>query len=365
GYHYNGKVLPILDKVDTVAEQLPSLQKLVIVPILKSKDLNSQYNNQINWEDCLTTRGETWFEPVEFNHPLYIMFSSGTTGKPKCIVHGTGGSLLQHRKEHVLHTDLTERDVFFYFTTCGWMMWNWLVSGLATGCTLVLFDGSPSYPSANRLTDLIDNEKISVFGTSAKFIAALEKAGSKPIESHSLASLKTILSTGSPLLHENFRYIYNQFKQDVCLASISGGTDILSCFVLGNPTLPVFEGEIQCAGLGMDVQIYDELGTPIQQEKGELVCRKPFPSCPIGFWNDPNGEKFHSAYFSRFPNIWAHGDYGELTAHGGFVIHGRSDAVLNPGGVRIGTAEIYRQVEKIDQILECLAVGQKWDGDER
>ena len=365
GYHYNGKVLSIIDKVDAVAEQIPTLEKLVIVPILNNDSIQSKSAIQIKWQDCLTVRAETYFEPVEFNHPLFIMFSSGTTGKPKCIVHGTGGTLLQHRKEHVLHADLTENDVFFYYTTCGWMMWNWLVSGIASGATLVLFDGSPSYPNATSLIDLIDKEKISIFGTSAKFIAALEKSGATPIETHSLKSLKTILSTGSPLLHENFRYIYSKFKTDVCLSSISGGTDILSCFVLGNPTLPVYEGEIQCAGLGMDVAIFDELGNSITQEKGELVCRKPFPSCPIGFWNDPIGEKFHSAYFSRFPNIWAHGDYGEITENGGFVIHGRSDAVLNPGGVRIGTAEIYRQVEKVEHVLECLAVGQNWQGDER
>lgn len=365
GYHYNGKVLSIIDKVDAVAAQIKSLEKLVIVPVLAEDKIRSTSALQVKWQDCLNTRAETYFEPVEFNHPLFIMFSSGTTGKPKCIVHGTGGTLLQHRKEHVLHVDLTENDVFFYYTTCGWMMWNWLVSGIASGATLVLFDGSPSYPNATNLVDLIDKEKISIFGTSAKFIAALEKSGATPITTHSLKSLETILSTGSPLLHENFRYIYNKFKKDVCLSSISGGTDIISCFVLGNPTLPVYEGEIQCASLGMDVAIFDELGSPIKQEKGELVCRKPFPSCPIGFWNDPNGEKFHSAYFSRFSNIWAHGDYGEITEHGGFVIHGRSDAVLNPGGVRIGTAEIYRQVEKIDQILECVAVGQNWQGDER
>jgi len=365
GYHYGGKVLSILDKVDIVASQLPSLRKLVIVPVLKQLSQESTSPLQIGWSESLSVKGDPWFEPVDFNHPLYIMYSSGTTGKPKCIVHGTGGSLLQHRKEHVLHVDLKPEDIFFYFTTCGWMMWNWLVSGLASGCTIVLYDGSPSHPDANRLLDLIDQENISLFGTSAKFIAALEKAGCDPKETHSLSSLRTILSTGSPLLHENFRYVYHHIKKDLCLSSISGGTDILSCFVLGNPTLPVFEGEIQCAGLGMDVQIYNDSGQPIQGEKGELVCRNPFPSCPIGFWNDPTGEKFHSAYFSRFQNTWAHGDYGELTDQGGYIIHGRSDAVLNPGGVRIGTAEIYRQVEKIDQIIECLAVGQKWEGDER
>jgi acetoacetyl-CoA synthetase len=293
------------------------------------------------------------------------MYSSGTTGVPKCIVHGAGGSLLQHLKEHQLHTDLGPDDVFFYFTTCGWMMWNWLVSGLATGATLVLYDGSPFAGEGRGLLDAIDREGITVFGTSAKFIAALEKAGHKPRESHSLATLKAILSTGSPLSHESFEYVYRDFKTDVCLSSISGGTDILSCFVGGCPILPVHVGEIQAPGLGMAVEIWDEEGRPVVGEKGELVCTRPFPSAPVGFWNDPDGSKYRAAYFDSWPNIWAHGDYGEITANGGFIIHGRSDAVLNPGGVRIGTAEIYRQVEKIEDVIESIVIGQEWQDDVR
>jgi acetoacetyl-CoA synthetase len=281
-----------------------------------------------------STATDVDFERLPFDHPLYIMYSSGTTGVPKCIVHGAGGSLLQHLKEHQLQTDLRREDVFFYFTTCGWMMWNWLVSGLASGATVVLYDGSPFAEEGRMLLDAIDRERISVFGTSAKFIAALEKAGHKPAQSHELSSLKTILSTGSPLSHESFEYVYRDFKADVCLSSISGGTDILSCFVGGCPILPVHVGEIQAAGLGMAVEIWDDEGSAVSGEKGELVCTRPFPCAPIGFWNDPDGSKYHGAYFDSYPDIWAHGDYGEITGNGGFVIHGRSDAVLNPGGVR-------------------------------
>ena len=284
---------------------------------------------------------------------------------PKCIVHGAGGTLLQHVKELGLHSDVGADDTLFYYTTCGWMMWNWLVSGLALGATLVLYDGSPFHPEPTRLIDLIDAEEISVFGTSAKFIAALEKAGAKPRETHKLSRLKAILSTGSPLAHESFDYVYRDIKTDVCLSSISGGTDIVSCFALGNPVSPVYRGEIQCKGLGMDVQVWNDAGQPVIGEKGELVCAKHFTSMPVGFWNDADGEKFRSAYFETFPGIWAHGDYAEETPHGGLIIHGRSDAVLNPGGVRIGTAEIYRQVEKVEQVLESIAIGQEWDGDVR
>jgi acetoacetyl-CoA synthetase len=293
------------------------------------------------------------------------MYSSGTTGVPKCIVHGAGGTLLQHLKEHRLQVGLRPGDVFFYFTTCGWMMWNWLVSGLASGATLLLYDGSPFAAEGNLLLDAIDGEGINVFGTSAKFIAALEKGGKQPARSHDLDSLRTILSTGSPLSHESFEYVYRDFKADVCLSSISGGTDILSCFVGGCPVLPVRCGEIQAAGLGMAVEIWNDAGAPVRGEKGELVCTRPFPSCPIGFWNDADGARFRAAYFDRWPGVWAHGDYGELTAHDGFVIHGRSDAVLNPGGVRIGTAEIYRQVERIPEVLESIVIGQHWADDVR
>jgi acetoacetyl-CoA synthetase len=308
---------------------------------------------------------ELRFEQLPFNHPLYILYSSGTTGKPKCIVHGAGGTLLQHIKEQQLHTDLCRDDVFFYFTTCGWMMWNWLVSGLASGCTVVCYDGSPFAHDGDRLLDAIDAEGITVFGVGAKYIDALEKAGKQPRLTHSLASLRTMLSTGSPLSAHSFEWVYQQVKADVCLSSISGGTDIISCFVLGNPNLPVYAGEIQCSGLGMAVAIFNERGEPVVGEKGELVCTRPFPCAPVGFWNDEDGARYHRAYFARFDNVWAHGDYGELTDRGTAIIYGRSDAVLNPGGVRIGTAEIYRQVETLAEIVDSVVVGQQWQDDER
>ncbi|TLX56754.1 acetoacetate--CoA ligase [Stutzerimonas nosocomialis] len=368
GYRYAGKTLDLTAKLNEILQQLPSLQRLIVVPYARAETRVGDFRTDAQvalWSDVYTPGGEPEFTPVPFDHPLYILYSSGTTGVPKCIVHGTGGVLLQHVKEHGLHTDLGEDDTLFYFTTCGWMMWNWLVSGLALGATLVLFDGSPFHPGASRLMDLIDAEGISLFGTSAKYLAALEKAGVKPRESHRLERLKGVLSTGSPLSHESFEYVYRDLKADVCLSSISGGTDIVSCFALGNPVLPVRRGELQCKGLGMDVQVWDEEGRRVVGEKGELVCAQHFPSMPVGFWNDADGEKFRSAYFETFPGVWAHGDYAEETEHGGLIIHGRSDAVLNPGGVRIGTAEIYRQVEKIDEVLESIAIGQEWDGDVR
>jgi acetoacetyl-CoA synthetase len=293
------------------------------------------------------------------------MYSSGTTGVPKCIVHGHGGTLLQHLKEHQLHTDLTRDDVLFYFTTCGWMMWNWLVSGLASGCTVVLYDGSPFHPGARTLWKMAAEEKVTVFGTSAKYLAAVEKVGVKPARSFDLGKLRAILSTGSPLVPESYDYVYREIGADLQLASISGGTDIVSCFALGNPIAPVYRGELQCRGLGMAVAVYDEDGNETVGRKGELVCTKPFPSMPVGFWNDPDGARYHDAYFARFDNTWCHGDYAELTPRGGLVIYGRSDAVLNPGGVRIGTAEIYRQVEKLEEVLESIVVGQAWDNDVR
>src|SRR5690606_28508078 len=291
--------------------------------------------------------------------------SSGTTGVPKCIVHGGGGTLLQHLKELVLHTDLHRHDRIFYFTTCGWMMWNWLVSSLAVGATVMLYDGSPFHPGPEGLWKYAEEEGISVFGTSAKYIAALEKSGLKPREQFDLSRLRAILSTGSPLLPESFDYVYRDIKEDLQLSSISGGTDIISCFALGNPMLPVYKGELQCRGLGMAVDVFDENGHPVRETKGELVCTRPFPSMPVHFWNDPDGKKYHKAYFSRFENTWCHGDFAELTEHDGMIIYGRSDATLNPGGVRIGTAEIYRQVEKLEEVLESIAVGQRWKGDER
>lgn len=368
GYRYAGKNLDLTAKLNEILERLPSLQQLVVVPYsnpaARAGDFRSAARVSL-WQDFYQAGGEPQFTPVSFEQPLYILYSSGTTGVPKCIVHGVGGTLLQHVKELGLHTDLSADDTLFYYTTCGWMMWNWLVSGLALGASLVLFDGSPFHPGAERLIDLIDAENISLFGTSAKFIAALEKAGARPRETHNLSRLKAILSTGSPLAHESFEYVYRDIKRDVCLSSISGGTDIVSCFALGNPTLPVWRGELQCKGLGMDVQVWNEAGQSVIAEKGELVCARHFPSMPVGFWNDAAGEKFHAAYFAGFPGVWAHGDYAEITEHGGLVIHGRSDAVLNPGGVRIGTAEIYRQVEKVEQVLESIAIGQDWEGDVR
>jgi acetoacetyl-CoA synthetase len=368
GYRYAGKNLDLTDKLNEILERLPSLQQLLLVPYSNPKARTEalQTEAQVSlWQDFYQPGGTPAFTQVAFDHPLYILYSSGTTGVPKCIVHGSGGVLLQHVKELGLHTDLSASDTLFYYTTCGWMMWNWLVSGLALGATLVLFDGSPFHPGAERLIDLIDAENISIFGTSAKYLAALEKAGAKPGSTHRLQRLKAILSTGSPLSHESFEYVYREIKSDLCLSSISGGTDIVSCFALGNPLLPVWRGELQCKGLGMDVQVWNDAGQPVIGEKGELVCAKHFPSMPVGFWNDPQGEKFKSAYFDTFPGVWAHGDYAEETAHGGLVIHGRSDAVLNPGGVRIGTAEIYRQVEKVEEVLESIAIGQDWNNDVR
>jgi acetoacetyl-CoA synthetase len=368
GYRYAGKCIDLTGKLNEILARLPSLRQLIVVPYALPEAHAENYHTQARvalWDDCYQAGGEPEFVQVPFEQPLYILYSSGTTGVPKCIVHGVGGTLLQHVKELGLHTDLTAEDCLFYYSTCGWMMWNWLVSGLALGASLVLFDGSPFHPGPERMIDLIDSESISIFGTSAKYLAALEKAGAKPGSSHQLTRLKTILSTGSPLSHESFEYVYRQIKSDLCLSSISGGTDIVSCFALGNPVLPVWRGELQCKGLGMDVQVWNDAGQSVTGEKGELVCSQHFPSMPVGFWNDADGSKFHAAYFENFPGIWAHGDYAEVTEHGGLVIHGRSDAVLNPGGVRIGTAEIYRQVEKIEAVLESIAIGQEWHDDVR
>ncbi|WP_445361330.1 acetoacetate--CoA ligase [Microbulbifer sp. EKSA005] len=373
GYFYNGKVIDSLPRLREIMQRIESIETLVVVPVARSEEETAQVLAaeplgkavlQQAFEAAAPAR-ELSFVQTEFNHPLYIMYSSGTTGVPKCIVHGVGGTLLQHLKEHRLHGDLRREDTLFYFTTCGWMMWNWLVSGLACGATLVLFDGSPFYPSSQSLWDMTDEEGISVFGTSAKYIAALEKSGCKPRETHKLEKLRAVLSTGSPLAHEGFRYVYRDIKADLCLSSISGGTDIVSCFALGNPTLPVYAGELQCRGLGMAVEVWNDTGSPVVEEKGELVCSKSFPCMPIGFWNDPDGAKYRSAYFENWPGVWAHGDYAEITAHGGVVIYGRSDAVLNPGGVRIGTAEIYRQVEKVEEVLDSICIGQPWHDDVR
>jgi acetoacetyl-CoA synthetase len=363
GYCYNGKVLDISDKVNPIQAQLPCLCATVVVRFSRA---HHRIDQAIDWEQFLDRSSSApAFTQLPFNSPLYIMFSSGTTGVPKCIVHGAGGTLLQHLKEHALHTDLDRDDVLFYFTTCGWMMWNWLVSGLAQGVTLVLFDGSPFAPTPEILWDIAEQERISVFGTSAKYLSALEKAAVKPRDSHNLTNLRSILTTGSVLAPESFDYVYRDIKSNLCLSSISGGTDIISCFALGNPTLPVYRGQLQCRGLGLNVQVYNDKGQAVNGKKGELVCTNSFPSMPLGFWHDSDGSRYFNAYFARFENTWAHGDYAEITAQQGVIIYGRSDATLNPGGVRIGTAEIYRQVEKLEVVLESIAVAQNWQDDER
>jgi acetoacetyl-CoA synthetase len=367
GYYYNGKVFDSTNKLKEIVEQLPSVEKTIIWPYAGGELPLDAIPHAMAWEKFIQDhhQADLQFESLPFNHPLFVMFSSGTTGKPKCIVHGAGGTLLEHIKEHQLHCDIKPGDRAFYFTTCGWMMWNWLVSALASGATLLLYDGSPIEPTGNILFDYADAESMTLFGASAKYIDALAKAGVKPIQTHNLSTVRMMTSTGSPLVPESFDYVYTSIKKDMCLASISGGTDIIGCFALGNPIAPVWRGELQTRSLGLAVDVYDDQGRPVRMEKGELICTAPFPSMPIGFWNDPNNEKYHNAYFNRFPHIWCHGDFVELTEHDGMIIYGRSDAVLNPGGIRIGTAEIYRQVEQIDEILESIAVGQDWDGDVR
>ena len=370
GYWYNGKPVDCLAKNAEIAGQMPSLVRTVVVSYLSDALELSAIKNSMRYADFLApfTADEIDFAPLSFDHPLYIMFSSGTTGVPKCIVHCHGGALLQHLKEHQLHGDVKPGDRVFYFTTCGWMMWNWLVSGLASQATVLLYDGSPFADKGKVLFDYADAEGMTHFGTSAKFIDAAAKMGLKPRETHQLTALRAIFSTGSPLAPESFDYVYRDIKADVLLASISGGTDILSCFALGSPILPVYRGELQCRGLGMAVNVYDDEGQPIpagKGERGELVCTAPFPAMPIGFWNDADGSRYRAAYFENFDNIWCHGDFVELTAHEGMIIYGRSDAVLNPGGVRIGTAEIYRQVEQLDEVVESLVIGQDWEHDVR
>jgi acetoacetyl-CoA synthetase len=367
GYYYGGKTIETLGRIEEVVRQLPSLEKVVVVPYISEQPHLASIPKAVRLGEFLAPfrPADIAFERLPFSHPLAILYSSGTTGVPKCIVHGVGGTLLQHLKEHQLHTDLHHGERLFYFTTCGWMMWNWLVSGLATGATLLLYDGSPFYPNPNVLFDLADTEGMTVFGTSAKYIDALCKLDLRPRQTHQLDSLRTMASTGSPLSPESFEYVYAAMKSDLLLSSISGGTDIVSCFVLGSPWLPVWKGEIQCRGLGLKVEVYDDGGRPVVGEKGELVCSAPFPSMPVGFWNDPGGTRYHDAYFARFPGVWCHGDYMELTPHGSAIIYGRSDAVLNPGGVRIGTAEIYRQVEQLPEVVESLVIGQDWDKDVR
>ena len=394
GYFYGGKTLNSLDKLKSILNQLDSVERILVVPYVNTditlktakQTLQNPSSQKVTlWQHALSkgqsivvekseatdmplSSIEIEFEPLPFDHPLYILYSSGTTGAPKCIVHSAGGTLIQHYKELVLHTDVKPEDTVFYYTTCGWMMWNWMTSTLMTGASLVIFDGSPFYPETSTLWNMIEKEQVSIFGTSAKYISTLQKLNYVPNTQHDLSKIRTLLSTGSPLSSSSYDFAYSCIKQNMCLSSIAGGTDIISCFVLGNPTLPVYKGEIQCLGLGMAVNVYDEHGKPLPDKKqGELVCEKPFPAMPIGFYNDKNNEKYISSYFNTFNNVWAHGDIvekipREFNGHHytSLVIHGRSDAVLNPGGVRIGTAEIYRQVEKVDAVFESIAVGQEW-----
>ena len=366
GYWYNGKTHDSLEKLREITNGLPSLEHTVVVPLISDKPELSSNPGARLITDFETDATQIDFESLPFDHPLYIMYSSGTTGVPKCIVHGAGGSLLKHLVEQQLHVDLRPNDRLFYFTTCGWMMWNWLVSGLASGATVVLYDGSPFFPDGNVVFDLVTREQVGVLGTSAKYIDAIAKAGLRPRETHDLSHVRTILSTGSPLIAESFDYIYDAVSDTACLSSISGGTDIMGCFIGGNPNLPVRRGEIQCPILGMQIEVWNDEGAKVPDgEKGELVCVNAFPSMPIGFWDDPEDSKYKAAYFEKFPGVWCHGDYISVTEHGGIVVFGRSDAVLNPGGVRIGTAEIYRQAERIEQVLESLVIGQQWKGDVR
>ncbi len=365
GYFYGGKTIDSLAPIAGVLRQLPTVERVVIVPYVSARPDLGGLPGAVAWERYGRSDAPLSFTRQPFNAPLFVMYSSGTTGVPKCIVHGAGGTLLQHRKEHLLHTDVRPADRMFFFTTCGWMMWNWLVSALASCCTIVLYEGSPFWPDRDVLWRLAERERVTIFGTSPKYLSALEKDGGAPIEDSDLGTLRTILSTGSPLAPEQFDYVYSRIRRDVHLASMSGGTDIISCFCLGNPWLPVYRGEIQSAGLGMATEVYDEQGRAVRGDQGELVCSAPFPSMPLGFWSDDDGSRYRAAYFERFPDVWCHGDYALHTGHDGFVILGRSDAVLNPGGVRIGTAEIYRQVERLPEIQESIAIGQDWEGDVR
>jgi acetoacetyl-CoA synthetase len=365
-YFYGGRRHDSLQKIAEVLGTLASVERTVVVPYAGERPDLGRLRAACWWDDFLDDgAGPPDFERLPFNHPLYILYSSGTTGIPKCIVHGAGGTLVEHLKELQLHADVKRGDRIFYFTTCGWMMWNWLISALAAEATLLLYDGSPFHPDPAALFDFADDAGMTLFGTSAKYLDAVRKAGLSPIDTHRLETVRSITSTGSPLAPESFDFVYTSIKRDVHLASVSGGTDIVGCFVSGNPIAPVWRGEIQTRGLGLAVEVFDEEGRAARGQKGELVCTKPFPSMPVGFWNDPDDRRYRAAYFERYPGVWWHGDYAEITGHDGVIIYGRSDATLNPGGVRIGTAEIYRQVERLDEVVESLVIAQKWDNDER